>query len=101
MVRPRFIRWFSELGLSDVPLVGGKNASLGELYCALTSSGITVPNGFAVTAEGYRHLFQTNGLDQAIRTILADLNTHDVTNLAQRGREIRACILNAAFPSDL
>ena len=97
---PRFIRWFSELGLNDVPLVGGKNASLGELYCALTPHGIMVPNGFAITAAGYRYVLQAEGIDHAIRAILADLDTHDITNLAERGREVRELILNASFPND-
>ena len=100
MARPRFIRWFSELGLNDVPLVGGKNASLGELYCALTPQGIMVPNGFAITAAGYRYVLQAEGIDHAIRAILADLDTHDITNLAERGREVRELILNASFPND-
>ncbi|HEY5137728.1 MAG TPA: PEP/pyruvate-binding domain-containing protein, partial [Methylococcales bacterium] len=55
-----YIRWFNELTIDDVPLVGGKNASLGEMYRELTPQGIQIPNGFAVTAEGYRYL-----LDQA------------------------------------
>lgn len=52
---PVFTRWFNELGLKDVPSVGGKNASLGELYRQLSASGVRVPNGFAITADGYRH----------------------------------------------
>lgn len=55
-----FIRFFRDIGLDDVPLVGGKNASLGEMYRELTPQGLLVPNGFAVSAEGYRHV-----LDQA------------------------------------
>lgn len=52
---PSFIRWFAELGLGDIPLVGGKNASLGEMYRELAAQGVNVPNGFAITAEAYRH----------------------------------------------
>ena len=49
-----YIRWFAELGLDDIPLVGGKNASLGEMYCALSATGVNVPPGFAITADAYR-----------------------------------------------
>ncbi|MCX8138220.1 MAG: hypothetical protein N3E46_00870, partial [Gemmataceae bacterium] len=59
----RWIRWFQELGLSDVGLVGGKNASLGELYRELTPVGVRVPNGFAVTAEAYRHILRVHQLE--------------------------------------
>lgn len=66
MSAPRFIRWFKEIGIRDVGLVGGKNASLGEMYRELTSTGIRVPNGFAVTAEGYWHFLKTSGLKEKI-----------------------------------
>ena len=56
-----FIRWFGELGLADVPRVGGKNASLGELCQQLSGAGVRVPNGFAVTADGYRHFMRVSG----------------------------------------
>jgi pyruvate,water dikinase len=101
MARPRFIRWFAELGIGDVGLVGGKNASLGEMYRELTPRGIKVPNGFAVTAEGYRHLLRVGGLDNTIREILADLDTRDLTNLAERGRRVRDAILATPLPHDL
>ena len=52
----RYIRWFNDLGMADVPLVGGKNASLGEMYRELAAEGVRVPNGFAITAEAYRHV---------------------------------------------
>ena len=61
-----FIRWFAEIGLGDVPIVGGKNASLGEMYCGLRASGVRVPNGFATTADAYRHFMRSTGLDQRI-----------------------------------
>jgi pyruvate,water dikinase len=53
---PTFIRWFSEIAIADVPLVGGKNASLGEMYGSISGSGVRVPNGFAITADAYRPL---------------------------------------------
>ena len=96
-----FIRWFREIGIADVPLVGGKNASLGEMYRELTPRGIKIPNGFAVTAEGYRHVLQVGGLAQTIRRVLADLDTRDLTNLAERGRQVREAILATRLPQDL
>ena len=63
----RFIRWFQEIGIGDVGLVGGKNASLGEMYRELTPKGIRIPNGFAVTAEGYRHFLKASGLEREDR----------------------------------
>lgn len=56
-----FVLWFDEIGIEDVPLVGGKNASLGEMYRNLTAKGVPVPGGFAVTARGYRHLLDSSG----------------------------------------
>lgn len=101
MAQLHFIRWFREIGLGDVGLVGGKNASLGEMYRELTPRGINIPNGFAVTAAGYRHILQVGGLAQTIRTILADLDTRDLANLADRGRRVREAILATPFPDDL
>ncbi len=97
----RFIRWFRELGIGDVPLVGGKNASLGEMFQALTPRGVRVPDGFAVTAEGYRHFLRSAGLDHRIDAILAGLDTHDMANLAVRGDQIRRAITDATLPQDL
>ena len=65
--RRGYIRWFEEIGIEDVPLVGGKNASLGEMVRELTAEGIKVPNGFAVTAEAYWNLLRTSGLEQYIK----------------------------------
>jgi pyruvate,water dikinase len=101
MTASRFIRWFREIGLADVPLVGGKNASLGEMYRELTSRGIKIPNGFAITAEGYRQVLQVGGLTQTIHAILADLDTRDLTNLAARGRRVREAILATPLPQEL
>jgi pyruvate, water dikinase len=84
-----------------VPLVGGKNASLGEMYCELSTVGVKVPNGFAVTAEAYRDFLRRTGLDERIREILADLDVHDVDNLRSRGHQVRHAILAAELPADL
>jgi pyruvate,water dikinase len=95
------IRWFADLGLDDLPLVGGKNASLGELYRELAGQGIHVPNGFAITAAAYRFFLRETGLEQTITSVLHDLNTHDLANLRQRGRQIRQAMLAAALPTQL
>ena len=95
------IKWFEEIGIEDISSVGGKNASLGEMYRALAPKGVLVPNGFAVTAEAYRSFLHDAGLDRKIREILKDLNTHDLANLRQRGRQVRQAILDAALPGDL
>lgn len=101
MVGPRFTRRFCEIAIADVPLVGGKNASLGEMYRELSSRGIKVPNGFAVMADGYRLFLCEAGLMPTIRAALADLNTTDLVNLAERGRHVREAILAAPLPQDL
>jgi pyruvate,water dikinase len=71
------------------------------MYCELTSRGIKIPDGFAITAEGYRHVLQVGGLAQTIRRVLADLDTRDLTNLAERGRQVREAILATRLPQDL
>ncbi|MFZ5428236.1 MAG: phosphoenolpyruvate synthase [Thermodesulfobacteriota bacterium] len=95
------ILWFDQLSIEDVPLVGGKNASLGEMYRELGGKGVRVPNGFAVTASAYRRLLKHNQAEQKIKDILAGLDTHDMENLAKRGRKVRALIRSLAFPGDL
>jgi pyruvate,water dikinase len=96
-----YVRWFSEIGIGDVPIVGGKNASLGEMYRELQGSGVKVPNGFAVTAEGYRHFLKSAGLDRGIPDLLSGLDTGDIENLRLRGRRVRDAILAAELPADL
>ena len=97
----KYIMWFDELGIKDVPIVGGKNASLGEMYRKLTSKGVAVPNGFAITADAYRYLLKAGGIQDDIKRILKDLNTHDIGNLRERGQKVRKAILTADFPEDL
>ncbi len=93
--------WFDQLGIRDVSLVGGKNASLGEMYRKLTKKGVNIPNGFAITAEAYRYLLREAGIEDDIKKLLKGLNTHDIKNLRSRGLEIRKRILEAQFPLDL
>lgn len=97
----KFILWFSEIGINDVPLVGGKNASLGEMYRKLESKGIRVPNGFAITAYAYRYFLKYAGIEEEIKKILKGLDTHDLSNLIRKGREVREVITHAEIPPDL
>jgi pyruvate,water dikinase len=96
-----FILWFNELTIGDVPFVGGKNASLGEMYQNMAEKGIRVPNGFALTAHAYRFFLEKAGIKQTIEDILSDLNTHDLQNLTDRGHRVRETILQAEFPVEL
>lgn len=96
-----YVKWFSEIGIADVPLVGGKNASLGEMFRELTPKGVQVPNGFATTADAYRLFLHSTGLDEKIRTLLHGLDTRDIDNLRQRGSQIRHAILAAELPTEL
>lgn len=97
----KYIRWFRDIGIDAVPLVGGKNASLGEMYRELTPRGIRIPNGFAVTAAAYRHFLHTGQLDARLRELLAGLDTRDLADLAERGRRLRDAILVTPLPEDL
>ncbi|HJH26956.1 MAG TPA: phosphoenolpyruvate synthase, partial [Methanophagales archaeon] len=97
----KFIKWFEEVGTGDVALVGGKNASLGEMIRNLSEKGVAVPSGFAITAEAYRYLLQERGIQEKIRDTLVDLDTHDMENLSKRGSHIRALIKNAGCPKEL
>ena len=87
-----FCKWFEDLRIEDVPSVGGKNASLGEMIKSLGEKGVNVPSGFAITAYAYKYMIEKAGIDTQIRSILSDLNTHDVNNLAERGQKIRDLI---------
>ncbi|BCW06228.1 phosphoenolpyruvate synthase [Arthrobacter sp. NtRootA1] len=93
------VLWFSELGLSDLDQVGGKNASLGEMVRNLASAGVKVPGGFATTADAYRRFLSESGLDARIETILDGLDSGDVTALATVGQEIRDLIRVTPFPA--
>jgi len=79
--QPKYIRWFDEISVGDVPLVGGKNASLGEMYRELTPIGVRVPNGFAITADAYRDMLTTAGAWGELHVLLDDADKHDVAEL--------------------
>jgi pyruvate,water dikinase len=97
----KFILWFKEIGIKDIPTVGGKNASLGEMYRKLTPLGVKIPNGYAVTAAAYDYFLNSSGVKDKIKKILEGLDTGDMKNLSQRGAQIRKAILQAEFPEDL
>ncbi|MBD2090078.1 phosphoenolpyruvate synthase [Microcoleus sp. FACHB-1515] len=96
-----FILWFEEVGIADVPLVGGKNASLGEMIGQLADKGVNVPTGFATTSYAYRYFVEKAGLETKLRRLFADLDVNDVNNLRERGRQARSLILNTPFPPEL
>lgn len=95
------VLWFKELGIKDVPLVGGKNASLGEMYQKLTKKKVKIPNGFAVTAYAYHYLTEHAGIKDDIKRILKGLNPQDIRDLQDKGHKVRQTILNTTFPEDL
>ncbi len=97
----RYIRFFDEIGIEDVPLVGGKNASLGEMYRKLSSQGVRVPNGFAITAEAYRYVLEQARALGPLHEALDNLRTDDVEDLARRARRAREIVYGAPLPPDL
>ncbi len=100
-LRKKFILWFRELTIKDVPKVGGKNASLGEMYQKLVPQGINVPNGFAITAKAYFYLLSKAKIRKKIKAILADLDLKNIKSLLEKGAQIRQLILAAELPKDL
>jgi pyruvate,water dikinase len=90
-----YIRWFKDIRLEDVPLVGGKTASLGELYSALSSQGVRVPNGFALTAQAYRDALTEAGAWDKLRTLLAGVDKKHISDLERRAAEARAIVYAA------
>ena len=101
MVQGRYVFPFSQLRMTDVDRVGGKNASLGELLSQLTSAGIRVPDGFATTAEAFRLFIKESGLEARIAKRLEGLDVEDVHALAAAGAEIRCWVEEAPFPAEL
>ncbi len=96
-----YIKKFVDIRIEDVPEVGGKNASLGEMYSSLTSKGVKVPNGYAITAEAFRYYLRHNGLDQQIADYLKELDPENLEQLAEIGGKIRAGIAYGEMPEDL
>jgi len=95
------IKKFSEIHIKDVPLVGGKNASLGEMFCELSSKGINVPDGFAVTADGYWSFLNHNNIAPQLTSLLSQLDLQTFNNLSHIGSKARQLLLEASFPPEL
>ncbi len=95
------VLWFNKIGINDIDLVGGKNASLGEMIQQLTPQGVNVPTGFATTAYAYRYFIQSAGLEEQLRSLFADLDVEDVNNLREKGQKARDLLLHTPFPHDL
>ena len=92
------VLWLDRVGLADIPLVGGKNASLGEMIQQLSPKGVKVPYGFATTAYAYRYFIASAGLEATLRSLFADLDVEDLQNLRQRGKQARSLMMETPFP---
>lgn len=99
-MKSKFILFFKELSIKDVPKVGGKNASLGEMFVNLSKKGVRIPDGFATTADAYRYFIEKSGLKERIKETLKGLDTHNVRDLMRRGAAIRKMILESEMPRD-
>ncbi len=96
-----YVRWFETLGMKDLEVVGGKNASIGEMMSNLSQAGVRVPGGFATTAAAFREFLQHNHLDQRIAAALRGLDVDNVDELARVGAEIRSWVESAELPKAL
>jgi pyruvate,water dikinase len=101
MTISKHILFFNQISISDIGKVGGKNASLGEMYCRLNPIGIKIPNGFAVTAEGYRLFRKENNLEKPLEDLLLSLDTKEYSNLSSIGEKARNLILSATIPEEI
>ena len=95
------VRWFADLGLADLEIVGGKNSSLGEMISNLADAGVNVPNGFATTAAAYQRFLGDTGLAASIAEQLSALDTDDIRALSAAGRSIRQSVVDQPFPPSL
>jgi len=94
------VLWFNEVGIDDISIVGGKNASLGEMIGQLAAKGVNVPNGFATTAYAYRYFIKSAGLEEKLRELFKDLDVDNLQNLRSRGKKARKLLLHTPFPSE-
>ena len=101
MSKPTYVRFFNEFGNEDVALVGGKNASLGEMYQKLSGQGVLVPNGFATTSDAYRYVLAESGAVAALHEALDGLVPSDVNDLARRAKRAREIVYGSPIPKDL
>jgi len=97
----KYILWFKEISKRDVPLVGGKNASLGEMFSKLSRKGIKIPDGFALTATAYWHFLRENEIDKKLKVIFKEFNPKSIKSLQETGKKARTLILRAYLPKDL
>ena len=97
----QFIKTLDTLSIKDIPLVGGKTASLGEMYQQLKPKGINIPAGFAITAEAFTAVIEAGKLNERIHQLLDSLDTQDVAALSRVGHEIRTMIKSVSFPATL
>ena len=96
-----YVRFFEEFGIDDVPLVGGKNASLGEMFQKLSGQGVRVPHGFAITAQAYRYMLDKAGAWDRLHAELDELDPADVAALVRKGKRAREIVYGAGLPDDL
>jgi pyruvate,water dikinase len=96
----KYLKFFETINIEDIPLVGGKNASLGEMYHHLKPKGVNLPNGIATTSDAYRHFLKETNLEDRIRQELEGLDVRNVRDLARRGHIIRSMIVEATLPKD-
>jgi pyruvate,water dikinase len=101
MLQIAMVKTFSQIQLADIQLVGGKNASLGEMINNLSTKGVLVPDGFAITTDGFKYFLKYNNLSQKISEIVNQIDIQDLTNLKNNAAKIRELILNAKMPDDL
>jgi len=97
----RYILWFKDIKIKDIPVVGGKNAGIGEMYSELTPKGVMVPDGFAVTADAYRFILKSTGIMGELKKILADVDKTNINDLARRGKKARDLIIGAGIPDEV
>jgi pyruvate,water dikinase len=97
----KYVLWFNEISKKDTPLVGGKNASLGEMYSNLTKKGINIPNGFALTSRAYRYFLKENGIDEGLKKVFKKFNPKSLESLKKTGKAAREMIIKSDFPKDL
>src|SRR6476661_9601215 len=96
-----YVRFFEEIGIEDVPLVGGKNASLGEMFQKLSSQNVRIPHGFAITAAAYRHMLDKAGAWDRLHAELDNIDPTDVAALARKAKRAREIVYGAGLPDDL
>src|SRR4030066_1436566 len=97
----KYILWFKEISKKDVALVGGKNASLGEMFSQLNKKGVRVPDGFATTSNAYWYFLNANKLLPKLKKIFKYLNTRNISKLQLAGKQARSLVFKADFPKDL